>query len=220
MSVPEQTTEVVIAKLPSRPSPEQVEQCVSILLDAFNGDPIVDAISGFNPPVWAGLLKHRIGNGEPDWETYVATVNGHIQGVALVIPPGKGYPEDPDEFTSQLDPKIFAWQKKTLFPSMTTLDTLSFGPHGIRDPLYLNFLAVSPAARKFGLGSRMLSHLKTVADSQQADFALNSEHAHLCEYYGKRGFEVRGESPVVIHPSGQELVSWGLVNPFSVDPRA
>ena len=77
---------------------------------------------------------------------------------------------------------------------MTTLDTLSFGPHGIRDPLYLNFLAISPAARKFGLGSRMLSHLKTVADSQQADFALNSEHAHLVSRFSTccKGVVARG----------------------------
>ncbi len=51
-------------------------------------------MAGWNSEALDVLMRYRIREGHPDWETYVAKVDGKIQGVGLVVPPGKAYPPE------------------------------------------------------------------------------------------------------------------------------
>lgn len=58
----------------------------------LTADVIVTAMAGWNPKAMELLMRYRVREGSPEWDTYVAKVDGKIQGVALCIPAGQAHP--------------------------------------------------------------------------------------------------------------------------------
>ena len=54
-------------------------------------DAVIKAAGGFEASIVEAMLRHRVQHGRPDWDVYVAKVDGLIVGAALVVPPGRVY---------------------------------------------------------------------------------------------------------------------------------
>lgn len=89
-------------------------------------DAVIKAAGGFDASIVEAMLRHRVQHGRPDWDVYVAKVDGVICGAALVVPPGRAYaPEcglahpprctadlSPSDILDRIDGEIQEWHDK------------------------------------------------------------------------------------------------------------
>ncbi|KZO97691.1 hypothetical protein CALVIDRAFT_535790 [Calocera viscosa TUFC12733] len=149
------------------PTPEQTEEAIHVMMDAFVGDSFMTTTLGrqeTNPDIYYRFNRAHVLGALVDGELWVAEDGQKIVGIALWFLPGKGFLETEeqrersgmDTVTADLGEDMQGWWKDYFPPRAEGLSDALMGPGEKLAAYYLLTLAVHPSYHNRGIGRTLM----------------------------------------------------------------
>ncbi|KAF9521557.1 hypothetical protein CPB83DRAFT_865414 [Crepidotus variabilis] len=189
-----------IARHLLKPSEDEIERCVAVLVDAFLGDPFGDVMladyTRWAPAQLRMNIRAALFNGQIDVMSIGPSVVD-IVGVALWWGPGEqAFPNGWNQFMKDIPPPLREWWLNTFIPTLTRLSNESIGEVSHLNSWHLSIFGVSKEHQRKGYGGALMELVANEARESKSPMVLETFLDKNVEIYKKLGFEVKSEATI------------------------